>query len=46
MKVTLRFVLPSDAEHVQQYASYPEISETSNFPILIQTEQVNHGQKW
>nr|WP_186811669.1 GNAT family N-acetyltransferase [Paenibacillus xylanexedens] len=32
MKVTLRFVLPSDAEYVQEYASYPEISETSNVP--------------
>nr|WP_186809579.1 GNAT family N-acetyltransferase [Paenibacillus xylanexedens] len=32
MKVALRFVSPSDAEFVQQYASYPEISETSNVP--------------
>lgn len=32
MEVMLRFVLPSDAAFVQEYAGNPLISETSNVP--------------
>ncbi|MDM5278273.1 hypothetical protein ACN9MH_11705 [Paenibacillus silvae] len=32
MEVMLRFVLPSDAAFVQEYASSPQMSETSNVP--------------